>query len=365
RPERSPAASPGDAAVVAAAAPRRPRALVAWAPGGLPPGAEAAARRAPGVGIVTTVYAGLDWIRAVRLRSGTPVQVLQDGWRIPFEVAVVEPRALARLAPQRDRAALGALGPGRVVLARDAARLRRVRRGARIALHGRTVRVAGVVSNHTALGYEAVAAGPVPSSWPRADRFVVARARPRGVDALARRLRPLLAPGQRLRVRSEGETPFLRYGDAVQPQLVLKREFGEFRARPAGSGHVDVDARWRERNVVTRAVPILGRVTCHRRVLPQMRAALHELAERGLGHLLDASQYGGCFVARFIDSNPDGRLSHHSWGIAFDVETSDNRFGAEPQLDARVVDVMERWGFTWGGRWAFPDGMHFEWVRFP
>ena len=27
-----------------------------------------------------------------------------------------------------------------------------------------------------------------------------------------------------------------------------------------------------------------------------------------------------------------------------------------------------RWsaaGFTWGGRWVVPDGMHFEWVRFP
>jgi D-alanyl-D-alanine carboxypeptidase len=27
--------------------------------------------------------------------------------------------------------------------------------------------------------------------------------------------------------------------------------------------------------------------------------------------------------------------------------------------------VFERWGFTWGGRWLVPDGMHFEFLRFP
>jgi hypothetical protein len=26
---------------------------------------------------------------------------------------------------------------------------------------------------------------------------------------------------------------------------------------------------------------------------------------------------------------------------------------------------MERWGFTWGGRWLVPDPAHFEWVRAP
>jgi hypothetical protein len=29
-----------------------------------------------------------------------------------------------------------------------------------------------------------------------------------------------------------------------------------------------------------------------------------------------------------------------------------------------VVTVFERWGFTWGGTWVVPDGMHFEFLRF-
>jgi len=26
---------------------------------------------------------------------------------------------------------------------------------------------------------------------------------------------------------------------------------------------------------------------------------------------------------------------------------------------------MERWGFTWGGRWLVPDPAHFEYLRPP
>ena len=30
-----------------------------------------------------------------------------------------------------------------------------------------------------------------------------------------------------------------------------------------------------------------------------------------------------------------------------------------------VVAVMERWGFTWGGRWLVPDPSYFEYLRPP
>ncbi|MGH2726880.1 MAG: M15 family metallopeptidase, partial [Actinomycetota bacterium] len=41
-----------------------------------------------------------------------------------------------------------------------------------------------------------------------------------------------------------------------------------------------------------------------------------------------------------------------------------NPYGEKPRQDPRLVALMERWGFTWGGRWLVPDGMHFEFVRF-
>jgi hypothetical protein len=96
-----------------------------------------------------------------------------------------------------------------------------------------------------------------------------------------------------------------------------------------------------------------------------LRHALEEIQAEGLAFTIDAGDFGGCYSGRFIDSNPGGRLSHHSWGIAIDLNVGENRPGTRSDQDPRLVRIMERNGFTWGGRWLIPDGMHFEWVRFP
>jgi hypothetical protein len=206
----------------------------------------------------------------------------------------------------------------------------------------------------------------VPSNWTSRNRFVLIHLRrPSDRELVTRRIDRLLGPGQSLRVRARGETPFLRYGDAVLPQLVVKETFGEFAAGPASDGTVQIDPTWRARNIVTVGLPILGDVTCHRVLIPQLRAALRTVAQEGLGFTINKGQYGGCFGPRFIGLNPGGRLSHHAWGIAIDINVAENAFGTKADQDPRLVDIFESHGFTWGGRWLVPDGMHFEWVRFP
>jgi hypothetical protein len=37
--------------------------------------------------------------------------------------------------------------------------------------------------------------------------------------------------------------------------------------------------------------------------------------------------------------------------------------GQVPTIDQRIVNIMGDWGFTWGGNWTVPDGMHFEFLR--
>jgi hypothetical protein len=50
--------------------------------------------------------------------------------------------------------------------------------------------------------------------------------------------------------------------------------------------------------------------------------------------------------------------------VAVEVNASANPFGRTSRQDPRIVAIFERWGFTWGGSWLIPDGMHFEFVRF-
>lgn len=128
-----------------------------------------------------------------------------------------------------------------------------------------------------------------------------------------------------------------------------------------GDGMIQIDSAWVRRNIVRAEVPILrGQVVCHRLLIPQLRGALQEIQDRGLAHLIDTTQYGGCWVPRHILFNPGSGLSMHAWGLAVDLNVSTNGYGASPQMDPRIVEVFDRWGFVWGGRWSTPDGMHFE-----
>ncbi|HWC15006.1 MAG TPA: M15 family metallopeptidase [Actinomycetota bacterium] len=345
--------------------------LLAWAPGGLPSGAERAVERLTGVLDATTVRAGLDWIQSSRL-AGSVHDDPDTGFAIPFEVAFVDPHEYARYVPPSERPAVLALRPGEALLAETSARLRAqntaVARmtGLRIQLRNADAQVTDVVSDVATQGYEALLAGNPPSWWKRMDRFLLMRVRARAAQrTVTRALGRMLSPGQSLRIRAQGETPFLRYGDAVLPQLHMKATFGEFAARSDGDGTITVSPEWREQNITSRSVPLLGKVTCHRALFPQLEAALEQVERSGLAFTIDAGDFGGCYSPRFIDSDPDGRISHHSWGVAIDLNVAENRPGTQPDIDHRVVRIMERHGFTWGGRWLVPDGMHFEWVRFP
>jgi D-alanyl-D-alanine carboxypeptidase len=345
------------------AAIRPPGTILAWAPLGTPPNSEQAIEGIPGVYAATTVRAGLDWIKSTRSRAGDVVDRAPRGLAIPFETAIVDPDYAAFVAAG-ERADIRALKRGEVLLAKTAAELRRAHRGMTIRFLDRTVRVAGIVSDVTANGYEALARAPLPQ-WDRVDTFVLASGRPSVRRTVEERIKSLLRPGQRLRFRVADEQPFQRYGDAVHPQMIVKKYFGEFAARPLPTGHLDIEGAWLKRNLRRARVPILGEVTCHKALLPQLTQAMRTISDRGLGHMIDPSNFGGCFGPRFIGLDPQGRISHHAWGIAFDINVRQNAFGAEPNLDPAIVKAIEQWGFTWGGRWIIPDGMHFEWQRWP
>ena len=128
----------------------------------------------------------------------------------------------------------------------------------------------------------------------------------------------------------------------------------------AEGGFIEPDEEWVAQNITTATVPIIGEVTCHRIMIPPLFQALSEIEREGLASLIRPDDYGGCYVPRFIDRDPDNPLSMHAFGLAVDINVSTNLLGTEGDMDPRIVDIFGKWGFTWGGIWDRPDPMHFE-----
>lgn len=133
---------------------------------------------------------------------------------------------------------------------------------------------------------------------------------------------------------------------------------GTFRYTVLGGGRISPDPAWVAANIRTEVVPVLGSVTCHKDLFPQLRAALLEVQQRGLASAIDPGQYAGCYYPRFIANTTT--LSNHSFGLALDLNTAGNQRGTVGEIDRDVVAIFKTWGFAWGGDWRWTDPMHFE-----
>jgi hypothetical protein len=92
--------------------------------------------------------------------------------------------------------------------------------------------------------------------------------------------------------------------------------------------------------------------------------ALDEIGEAHGGAYLEReglNRFGGTFNPRL--KRGYNSLSTHTWGIAIDIAPERGALGEEPDIPDFIVDAFERRGFVWGGRWARPDGMHFQAAR--
>ena len=321
------AATPSATATPATRAPAEPLTASVW---GLerPAGAAARLRRLPAVRDATIVRRTVALLRSERA-----------GYAIPLDVLEVDRRAFEGL-PRRG-----------VALSRSGARLRRARVGSRLRFaDGTALRVGAIVGDEAALGAELlVPRGRTPGGSGGRASIRLTLDRPITPGRLAR------AAGGDVGARVGDRGPA---GPARPAELKLR--FGEPAVRlPYGDDWITLDPGFRRRYLRSRSVPILGSVTCHRAMLPRLRAALAELERRGLARLVDAGDYAGCYAPRRI--SPDGALSLHAWGLAVDLNASSNPFGGRSRQDPRLVRTLQRHGFSWGGDWPTrPDPMHFE-----
>jgi hypothetical protein len=133
---------------------------------------------------------------------------------------------------------------------------------------------------------------------------------------------------------------------------------GVYRYTVLGGGHIAPDPAWVSSHITTEVVPILGAVTCNKVLFDQLRAALRDIIDQGLADKIHPGQFAGCYYPRFIAGT--STLSNHAFGLALDINAVENQRGTVGLIDRGVVQVFQKWGFTWGGDWHYTDPMHFE-----
>jgi hypothetical protein len=151
---------------------------------------------------------------------------------------------------------LAALDRGGAILGTTSARLQRLGPGGTLNLRRpgnparRVVRVAGMLPDRNVGAHELLVwRRQAAALGQRTDRYLLvepAQATP--WQALAARIRALLPPGARLRIRGPGQAAWLRQGDAVLPQALEKALLGEFAARPTpapAAGSPSTPPSWR------------------------------------------------------------------------------------------------------------------------
>ena len=342
-----------------------PPAYLMWRAGGLPGGLTPRLDALSGTEAVVVIAGDTLWMRRSARHDGTVVDRAKGRYRFPIEVMAVQTQDMKPFLPGDWRATvIDGLRHGRGVLGASSASLRRLRVGDRIVFPAGRVVVGAIVPDEVVAWSEVMVARETGRDLGvRHDRFALLRMGGEPTEAeLSRRIAPLLGPGYPPRVRRPGHTEFRRQGDAVWPPVLMKRGFGEFRAYPDPNrpGYLRMEPSFVNRSLATRRVPLLGSFTCHERVFPALSAAMKEL--RRLGRSDAIRNFAGCYNARMVMRSPSNAVSHHAWGAAVDINSLTNPYGQPPRQPAVLVRVMTRHGFTWGGRWTVPDGMHFEYV---
>ncbi|MEA2451814.1 MAG: hypothetical protein QOG04_524 [Actinomycetota bacterium] len=311
------------------------------------------ASRTPGVAVLAPVS-----IKRILVKGPAGKQRLR--------VASVDPLPFRSVAPASTRDAefvWTALMSDRAVITFDAAKQLGVKGSEELGVGQSTIRVGAFADN----GIPNIADVLVSPQVARqvhlgGPRIIVVGAKSgTTIEALGRDLRERL-PGARLR-RIRPETQPSQPSAPEPTGSVSGATIGTMQFRILQNGFIDPDDAWVASNITTASVPILGSVRCHRIMIPQLANALQEISDSGLASKIRTGDYGGCYVPRFIDRDPRRGLSMHAFGLAVDLNVSTNGLGTRGDMDPGIVQIFQKWGFTWGGVWSRPDPMHFELAR--
>jgi len=344
-----------------------PQNYLAWVPGGFDdPGIDDKVEDLQGLREVVVVGGDTLWLRRTEDADGGVVDEPPGPYAFPIDAFSVHPREYAPFVSKSVRGDLvSALRAGEAVLGRHSAKLRRLGPGGTLTFRTGSV-VVGAVVPDDAVGWAEVLVNLEVGHrlGIRHDRYLLAHARGELSRTEWKRMLLPYVGEDPLRVDVPGGTRYVRVASGVNPPIVVKEVFGEFAATPqADPAYLTIQPSWVAKNIVTTTVPLLGTVTCHRRLIPMVRGALQEIIDAGLAS--EIKVYSGCWASRTVARSSTAPPSTHAYGAAIDINAPQSPYGAKPNMNPEVVRIFERWGFNWGGDFLIPDGHHFEFWRIP
>jgi len=97
----------------------------------------------------------------------------------------------------------------------------------------------------------------------------------------------------------------------------------------------------------------------------KLQAIEKELKKLPKGYRKFLTPIGGTFKWRYIAGTK--RLSVHSFGAAIDINVKYSHYWKwskdlkyKNKIPYKIVEIFEKYGFIWGGKWYHYDTMHFE-----
>lgn len=147
-----------------------------------------------------------------------------------------------------------------------------------------------------------------------------------------------------------------------------------FYGDPRGKDPQKPSAIWERANIVSIVPPYqmtyagkaIKSIRVHKKVAESLLRVLNAIwlasgKNQARVDFWGASVYGGAYNYRLTRGG--NSLSSHSWGCAIDLDPARNGFGDSTPNFAKVPEVLKAFadeGWTWGGKWSKPDGMHWQ-----
>lgn len=150
----------------------------------------------------------------------------------------------------------------------------------------------------------------------------------------------------------------------------------KFYGNPDGNGDGQPDPQWEARYIVRfrPELPMMWswnkqpvtRLACHERCATSLSRILSKINRTIPFEIIQKHRLYECAGTwNFRPVREGTRLSTHAFGAAIDLSPTLNPLRktwdeGKLMMPRRVVDIFENEGWTWGGLWHRPDGMHFQ-----